>query len=94
MNDNSNKLKKMATWTVAIFATVFAVVMAVLWIPLFNAGTPAFGAIGQAFAEGWLMISDRFIIVCLEHIRDTLTTSIGKNNILIRVPVHKNTGSV
>jgi uncharacterized membrane protein len=56
MNDNSKKLKKMATWTAAIFATVFAIVMAVLWIPLFNAGASAFGAIGQAFAEGWLII--------------------------------------
>jgi len=56
MNDNSQKLRKMATWTVAVFATVFAVVMTVLWIPLYNAGTPAFTAIGQALAEGWLMI--------------------------------------
>jgi hypothetical protein len=56
VNNIENKLKKMATWTVAIFATIFAVVMAVLWIQLYGAGTPALGALGQAFAEGWVMI--------------------------------------
>lgn len=56
MNTNTNKLKKMATWTVAIFATVFAIVMAVLWIQLYSAGSPAMTALGQAFGEGWLMI--------------------------------------
>ena len=55
MNPNADKLKKMATWTVAIFATIFAVVMAVLWIQQYGAGT-TFTALGQAFAEGWLMI--------------------------------------
>ncbi len=56
MDDNSKKLKKMATWTVAIFATVFAIVMAALWIPIYGAGTPAFPAIGRALAEGWVLI--------------------------------------
>ena len=56
MNENTKKLKRMAIWTVAIFATVFAVVMAILWIPLFNGGASAFGAIGQALAAGWLII--------------------------------------
>lgn len=46
----------MATWTVAIFATVFALVMAVLWIQLYGAGSPAMTALGLAFKEGWLMI--------------------------------------
>ena len=46
----------MATWTMAVFATIFAVVMAVLWIPLYGAGASAFAAIGQAFAAGWMII--------------------------------------
>ncbi len=54
--NNTNKLKRMATWTVAIFATIFAVVMAVLWIQLYSSGTPALTALGQAFAEGWVII--------------------------------------
>ncbi len=61
MNDNSKKLKRMAVWTIAVFATIFAVVMAVLWIPLYNVGASAFGAIGQAFAAGWLI----FLIVAV-----------------------------
>ena len=56
MNENSKKLKKMATWTVAVFATIFAVVMTVLWIPIYGAGASAFGAIGQAFGAGWMVI--------------------------------------
>ena len=56
MDDRTKKIKKMATWTLAVFATVFAVVMAVLWIPLYSSGTPAFAAIGKALVEGWLMI--------------------------------------
>jgi uncharacterized membrane protein len=56
MNEKSKQLKRMATWTAAVFATIFAVVMTVLWIPLFNAGATAFEAIGKAFTEGWLLI--------------------------------------
>lgn len=53
MDDKKKKLKKMATWTMAIFATIFAVTIVVLWLPLYNAGAGALGAIGQAFAAGW-----------------------------------------
>ncbi|HEX7620877.1 MAG TPA: hypothetical protein VF359_06730 [Anaerolineales bacterium] len=56
MNDNSLKIKKMASWTLAVFATLFAVVMTVLWTPLYTSGTPALIAIGKAFAEGMLII--------------------------------------
>jgi zinc transporter ZupT len=61
MNDKIKKLKKMAIWTIVVFATIFAIVMAVLWIPLYNAGASAFGAIGQAFTAGWLI----FIVVAI-----------------------------
>jgi hypothetical protein len=67
MNDNSKKLKKMAIWTAAIFATIFAVVMAVLWIPLFNAGASAIGAVGQAFAEGWLIFLIALLLCVLTY---------------------------
>ena len=56
MNENSKKLKKMATWTIAVFATIFAIVMAVLWIPLYGVSGSAFGAIGQSFAAGWMVL--------------------------------------
>jgi hypothetical protein len=61
MNDNSKKLKKMATWSIAVFATVFAIVMAALWIPLFSAGTSPLAAVGQAFAAGWVI----FLVVAI-----------------------------
>jgi hypothetical protein len=61
MNENTKKLKRMAVWTIAVFATIFALVMAALWIPLFNAGASALGAIGQAFAAGWSI----FVIVAI-----------------------------
>jgi len=56
MNDKSKKLKRMATWTAAIFATIFAIVMTVIWIPYYNAGGSALAAIGQAFISGWVLI--------------------------------------
>ncbi len=61
MDDKSKKLKRMVVWTIAIFAAIFAVVMAVLWIPLYNAGASAFGAVGQAFAAGWVI----FLVVAV-----------------------------
>jgi hypothetical protein len=61
MDDKTKKLKKMAIWTIAVFATIFAVVMAVLWIPLFNSGATALGAVGQAFSSAWLI----FVVVAV-----------------------------
>ncbi len=61
MMDNSKKLKKMATWTIAVFATIFAIVMALLWIPYFNMGHSALTAIGQAFGAGWRI----FVVVAI-----------------------------
>jgi len=64
MNEKKQKLKKMATWTMAIFATIFAVTIVALWLPLYNGGAGAFGAIGQAFAEGWaVLLID--LVLCL-----------------------------
>jgi hypothetical protein len=54
MNDNSKKLKKMATWTIAIFATIFAVFMALFWLinyPLTRGS--AWKGLGAAFGSGW-----------------------------------------
>jgi membrane protease YdiL (CAAX protease family) len=56
MDEKSKKMKRMAIWAFAVFAAVFAIVMAVLWIPLYNGGASAVTAIGQAFAAGWVFI--------------------------------------
>ncbi len=72
MKENSIKLKKMASWTVAIFATIFAVVMAVLWIPLYSSGVPAMNAIGQAFTEGWVIILLALVLCAGTHLGYTV----------------------
>jgi hypothetical protein len=65
MNDKSKQLKKMATWTIAVFATVFAVVMALFWLLVYpvTAGS-VWNVLGAALRAGWLI----FVIaavVCL-----------------------------
>jgi hypothetical membrane protein len=53
MDDKKKKLRRMATWTVAIFATIFAVTFAVLWLPFYGATGNAISAIGNVFAVAW-----------------------------------------
>jgi hypothetical protein len=55
MDEKTKKLKKMATWTIAVFATIFAVTFAVLWMLNFPLSSSAFGAIGSIFKTGWLI---------------------------------------
>ena len=56
MDDKKKKLKKMATWTIAVFATIFAVTFAVLWLPVYNLSSSALSAIGAIFSEAWVII--------------------------------------
>jgi hypothetical protein len=56
MDEKQKKLKKMATWTVAVFATIFAVTFAVLWLPVYKTSNSALSAIGAIFSEAWLII--------------------------------------
>lgn len=54
MDEKKKKLRKMAIWTIAIFATVFAVFMALFWMftwPL--TGGSAFQGVLAALAAGW-----------------------------------------
>ena len=53
MNDNTKKLKRMATWTIAVFAAIFAIVLVVLWILNYPLIGSALGALGEAFRLGW-----------------------------------------
>ena len=54
MKDNSKQLKKMATWTIAVFATVFAVFMALFWLLAYPTtdGSP-WKVMGAAIGTGW-----------------------------------------
>jgi hypothetical protein len=56
MDDKTKKLKRMATWTIAVFATIFAVTFVVLWLPLYKMSGSALSAVGEAFAAGWLVL--------------------------------------
>ena len=54
MDENKLKLKRMAVWTIVIFAAIFASVLAALWLALFNlGGGSAVGALAGAFSSGW-----------------------------------------
>ena len=54
MDQNKSKLRRMAVWTIVIFAAIFASVLAALWIALYNMGAgSASGALSQALASGW-----------------------------------------
>ncbi len=53
MDENKPKIKRMAVWTIAVFATIFASVMAALWIALYNVSGSASSALGGAFASAW-----------------------------------------
>ena len=64
MDEKKKKIRKMAVWTIAIFATIFASVMAALWIVIFNGGQSAGAALGQAFGAGWpILLLD--LVLCL-----------------------------
>jgi len=56
MDEKTKKLKRMATWTIAVFATIFAVTLAVLWMILYRGGGSAFETIGLVFRQAWLII--------------------------------------
>jgi hypothetical protein len=56
MDEKNKKLRKMATWTVAVFATIFAVTFAVLWLPTYQTSSSAFGTIGSIFRSAWVII--------------------------------------
>jgi hypothetical protein len=56
MNDKSIKLKKMATWTIAVFATVFAVFMALFWMLVYpGTSGSVWNALSEALSAGWLV---------------------------------------
>lgn len=51
--DKKKKLSRMSAWTIAVFATIFAIVFVIMWMPFYYAGNSALTAIGKAFAAGW-----------------------------------------
>ena len=56
MDEKNIKLRKMAAWTIAIFATILAIAFALLWLPIYPQSNNAMAALGQVFASGWLVL--------------------------------------
>lgn len=54
MDEKKLKLRRMASWTIAIFATIFAITFAVLW--LINFQGSGLKTVGTIFGQAWLII--------------------------------------
>jgi zinc transporter ZupT len=67
MDDKKKKLKKVATWTIAVFGTIFAVTFAVLWLPIYPSSSNALDAIGKVFAAGWLIMLIDLVLCVLAY---------------------------
>jgi uncharacterized membrane protein (DUF485 family) len=66
MDEKKKKLKRMATWTIAIFATVFAVAFAVLWLTIYPLSASGMDAIGKVFASGWpILLADAVLCILI-----------------------------
>ena len=56
MDDKTKKLKRMATWTIAVFATIFAITTAVIWLVKFpTTSGSSWNVIGAVLSTGWLI---------------------------------------
>jgi hypothetical protein len=63
MDETKAKLKRMALWTTAIFASIFAVTFTILWLPIYPISGKAVPALGQVFAAGWpILVLD--LVLC------------------------------
>jgi hypothetical protein len=65
MEDKKVKLRRMAAWTVTIFATVFAVFLTLFWLLVFpiTSGS-AFQVIQKALSYGWpIFLADAVLCV-------------------------------
>jgi hypothetical protein len=63
MDQAKTKIKRMATWTVAIFATVLAVTLAALWLFMFPQSESAVAALGNVIVAAWpILLID--LVVC------------------------------
>jgi hypothetical protein len=57
VDEKKKKLNRMAIWMITIFAPVFAIVLAVLWLV-------SKGSLGTAFASGWPILL-LVAVICL-----------------------------
>ncbi len=68
MTENKKQLKKMATWTIAVFATIFAVTFATLWLVNYPLSSSAMDAIGKVFSAGWMILLADLVLCVLAYV--------------------------
>jgi hypothetical protein len=69
MNDKQKQLKKMATWTISVFATVFAVTMAVIWLVKYpTTSGSTWNVLGAVLSTGWLIFVVAAVLCLLAYI--------------------------
>ncbi len=57
MDDKKKSLRRMAIWTITIFAAIFAVVLASMWLVTYRtSGGAPLQALGAAFGSVWLVL--------------------------------------
>lgn len=55
--DNKKKLNRMASWTIAVFATILAMMMAVMWLISYpNVGNTAFQVLEYILGTIWYIV--------------------------------------
>jgi hypothetical protein len=67
MDEQKKKLRKVASWTIAVFGTIFAVTFAVLWLPIYPTSTNALDAISKVFSAGWLIMLVDLVLCVLVY---------------------------
>jgi len=67
MDEKKAKLRKMAVWAITVFAAVFAVTFAVLWLMNYPLSTSAMDTIGNIFATGWPILLAAFVLCVLAY---------------------------
>ena len=55
MDEKKKKLRRMATWTIALFGAILAVAFGVLWLVNQDAGSKT-AVLGQVLKSGWLVL--------------------------------------
>ncbi len=53
MDDSKRRIQRMAVWTITVFATVFSVTMALLWLLVGPLADSALQRVWLVFSFGW-----------------------------------------
>jgi len=64
MDNNSKKIKMMATWSIAVFATVFAVFMALFWLMEYRGGGSTWKILLRVLSDGWPIFLVAAVLCC------------------------------